>query len=223
MPKIVGWLSLILMLITPMGWTQPGLPRDLTIPNLGVAKRLVREYYSDGSYKADLQRVVQSAQVYLEQNLPRYALLKPALVLDIDETSISNLDYFQKYDLAFLPQEFSAWLELGESPVIPEVLDLYRWSRAHGLAVFFISGRLERQRAATDRNLRKAGYLDWQELILKPDASNQPSSRFKPEQRKRIIGQGYSIVANLGDQESDLSGGYSEAEFKLPNPIYWIP
>ena len=27
----------------------------------------------------------------------------------------------------------------------------------------------------------------------------------------------------MGDQESDLSGGYAERTFKLPNPVYYLP
>jgi hypothetical protein len=30
-------------------------------------------------------------------------------------------------------------------------------------------------------------------------------------------------VLNMGDQLSDLEGGYAERTFKLPNPFYWIP
>jgi acid phosphatase len=221
--RLLARFFLTALLFSPWLGAQPPLRHDLALPNLGVTKQLVRNYYSSGAYREDLQRVTDAAQSYLESNLARYARVKPALVLDIDETAISNLDYFQKFDMAYLPLEFSAWLEVGESPAIPEVLNLYRWSRARGVAVFFISGRLEKQRAATDRNLRKAGYLEWQELILKPEGSNEPSSLIKPEQRKRIISQGFAIVANLGDQESDLSGGYAEAQFKLPNPIYIIP
>ncbi len=32
-----------------------------------------------------------------------------------------------------------------------------------------------------------------------------------------------TIVANYGDQWSDLDGGYADATFKLPNPMYYIP
>jgi len=27
----------------------------------------------------------------------------------------------------------------------------------------------------------------------------------------------------MGDQESDLRGGYAEKTFKLPNPVYFLP
>jgi hypothetical protein len=30
-------------------------------------------------------------------------------------------------------------------------------------------------------------------------------------------------VASMGDQQSDLTGGYAERTFKLPNPVYFLP
>jgi hypothetical protein len=41
--------------------------------------------------------------------------------------------------------------------------------------------------------------------------------------RREIIAQGFQIIANLGDQASDLAGGCAERGFKLPNPFYFIP
>lgn len=46
---------------------------------------------------------------------------------------------------------------------------------------------------------------------------------FKAPQRKAIEDEGYTIVANLGDQHSDLDGGFAERTFLLPNPFYRIP
>jgi acid phosphatase len=46
---------------------------------------------------------------------------------------------------------------------------------------------------------------------------------FKAPQRARIEGQGYTIIANIGDQPSDLDGGFSERTYLLPNPFYRIP
>lgn len=34
---------------------------------------------------------------------------------------------------------------------------------------------------------------------------------------------GYTIIANIGDQDSDLRGGHAERTFKVPNPFYFIP
>ena len=34
---------------------------------------------------------------------------------------------------------------------------------------------------------------------------------------------GYDIVANFGDQFSDLNGGFADRTFKMPNPNYFLP
>ena len=36
-------------------------------------------------------------------------------------------------------------------------------------------------------------------------------------------GGGYHIVANFGDQFSDLIGGHADQSIKLPNPGYYLP
>jgi hypothetical protein len=43
------------------------------------------------------------------------------------------------------------------------------------------------------------------------------------EERQALEKGGYLIVLNIGDQWSDLMGGYSLKTFKLPNPFYYIP
>jgi acid phosphatase len=35
--------------------------------------------------------------------------------------------------------------------------------------------------------------------------------------------KGFTIIANIGDQESNLAGGLAERKFKVPNPVYFIP
>jgi HAD superfamily, subfamily IIIB (Acid phosphatase) len=46
---------------------------------------------------------------------------------------------------------------------------------------------------------------------------------FKAPARGKIVAKGYTIVMNVGDQWSDLLGGYAERTFKLANPFYVIP
>ena len=41
--------------------------------------------------------------------------------------------------------------------------------------------------------------------------------------RAKIAAQGFTIIANVGDQPSDLAGGCVERAFLLPNPFYRIP
>jgi hypothetical protein len=46
--------------------------------------------------------------------------------------------------------------------------------------------------------------------------------QYKSGTRKHIESLGYDIVANFGDQYSDLDGGYADKTFKLPNPTYFV-
>ncbi len=46
---------------------------------------------------------------------------------------------------------------------------------------------------------------------------------FKSGERKKIEQSGYFIIANIGDQQSDLEGGFAKCRFKLPDPFYFIP
>jgi acid phosphatase len=103
------------------------------------------------------------------------------------------------------------------------VRGLARLAGERGVAVFFLTGRPERYRAVTERNLRAAGY-EWTGVILKPDDLNvRGAAEFKAPERKKLVDAGYTIIVNVGDQRSDLDGGHAERTYKLPNPFYFIP
>lgn len=53
--------------------------------------------------------------------------------------------------------------------------------------------------------------------------AGQPTADFKSQARQAIEADGHTIIANVGDQLSDLTGGYAERCFKVPNPFYFIP
>jgi len=46
---------------------------------------------------------------------------------------------------------------------------------------------------------------------------------YKSATRAHIESLGYDIVANFGDQFSDLKGGFADRTFKMPNPNYFLP
>ena len=147
---------------------------------------------------------------------------KLALVLDIDETSLSNYDAINADNFTFGPNsQAEATNETGK--VIPSTLELFNLAKQNGVAVFFITGRRENTRAHTESNLTREGYSGWQQLFLKPDASTDTTVQYKSGARAAIEGQGYRIVANVGDQYSDLAGGHEDIGFKLANPFYFLP
>jgi predicted secreted acid phosphatase len=70
-------------------------------------------------------------------------------------------------------------------------------------------------------------YLDTQEFcasfIHATPAVSCPTIPYKSGTRAYIESQGYKIVADFGDQFSDLLGGHSGKTFKMPNPNYYLP
>jgi predicted secreted acid phosphatase len=50
-----------------------------------------------------------------------------------------------------------------------------------------------------------------------------PTIQYKSGTRAYIESQGYDIVANFGDQFSDLLNGFADKTFKMPNPNYYLP
>jgi predicted secreted acid phosphatase len=112
---------------------------------------------------------------------------------------------------------------------------LVSFAASHGYAVFFITGRPQSQTDATITNLTNAGYPAPQagHLFLKPSmppsylrCANAPTCttiEYKSGTRAYITSQGYSIMADFGDQYSDLLGGDAGHQVKIPNPMYYIP
>ncbi|MCW2985728.1 MAG: hypothetical protein JWR63_3298 [Conexibacter sp.] len=147
---------------------------------------------------------------------------KQAIVFDVDETALSNYSAIVADGFVYGPKsQAEAVDEIGVA--IKPTLDLYNVARSKGIAVFFITGRGEAQRAPTEDNLKREGYTEYQQAILKPVGFTGTTVAYKAGARKAIEDQGYDIVATVGDQYSDLAGGYADSAFKLPNPFYFLP
>jgi acid phosphatase len=192
-------------------------------PNLDLLKDRVREYHANSQWEGEISRVCWDAQQYIRQLKRPAGDEKRAIVFDVDETALSNWQQIEPADFAYIRKDFNEWVDRGAAPAIAPTLDLYRAAIAQGIDVFFVTGRREPQRKTTEENLKRVGYAKWKELILRPSTDHEPSIiPFKMGARKRIATSGYRIVANVGDQYSDLEGGYAEKCFKLPNPAYYV-
>jgi predicted secreted acid phosphatase len=226
----------------PANYSQP-LNLDL------IKKHLL--YYRCSQYDADIAAVLSEAQKWIALRAPQVA--KPALVLDIDETSLSNWTRIYKDDYAYfangpcnLDKSSEAcgdieWQSTEQAPAIGPTRDLYNFARCNNVAqpcqaveVFFITGRHESNQKVNGKtptewtleNLDKVGYkgLSPDHLYMRPALSSGPVSTFKTCSRADIEKRfGVTIIANIGDQASDLIGEHAERTFKVPNPFYFIP
>jgi predicted secreted acid phosphatase len=217
-----------------IGARQPSPARSAaSMPaNLGDLKREITQYKQSGGYDRDVADVLWNAQSYVLGRAP--LVRKPAIVLDIDETSLSNWPEIQANDygrftdgpcsLPSGPCGSASWVASAQAQAIAPTLTLFRAAKAKGVSIFFITGRNETAREATESNLRKAGYDGWTALIMRPAGTSTPSAAdYKAPERAKIAAQGFTIIANVGDQPSDLAGGNAERTYLVPNPFYRIP
>ncbi len=197
--------------------------------NLQITKDILGKYHDSGAYEQDLDEVGYQAQAYLAEVIAEQQKQKSkgklAVVFDIDETVLSNYAYMQKLNFGGTSNEIVNLIEEGKSPAIPVTLALYQQAGKAQIYVFFITGRKDTAgvRKNTADNLHAAGFDKYESLILKPVNYKPTVSTYKTAARKKITDQGYHIVLNIGDQMSDLNGGYADRTYKLPNPYYYIP
>lgn len=216
---IIGLLSASLFLATPFALAKEP-------ENLAFVKKRLTQYHDSGEYEKDINHVMDQAMRYLKR---RVANFKPgdkkmAIILDIDETSLSNYSDMKKEDFGGTKDQIISAEDQGHDPAIPATLKLYRYAKANGVAVFFVTGRMEEEREATGNNLKLSGYDNWDGLVLRDgDYKKVPASEYKTAIRKKLVAEGYDIIINIGDQQSDLNGGFADKTYKLPNPYYFIP
>lgn len=207
------------MVFTPAFATPP--------KNLSLIKKELVRYHNSGRYYQDISSVIKEARDYMQfrliQNERARHPQKLALVMDIDETVLSNYTDMIKLNFGGTMRHINALEGEGHDAAIPYTRSLYNFARRNDIAVFFITGRREPMRAATARNLAQAGFHGYQKLYLKPVGYHKKSAEpYKVALRRKIEREGYDIIVNIGDQESDLKGSYADMSFKLPNPYYSI-
>ena len=195
--------------------------------NLFFVERGLMQYHDSGQYVSQINKVIREAKYYLQFRInDNKRLAKPsklAIVLDIDETSLSNYQDMKKLRFGGSNKDFADAEKLAHDPAIEATRSLFNFAKANGVAVFFVTGRKDFLRKYTEKNLAAAGYKGWDGLFLKPNNYHKSSViPYKTAMRKKITEQGYDIALNIGDQESDLKGGYADFALKLPDPYYYI-
>lgn len=184
-------------------------------------------------YTADIEAQTDKAIAYLEQRLAqRTAGEKFAIVLDIDETSLSNWELNLRDQFNYIPGDWTQWYIDAKAPAIAGTMKLFRKAIDNDVDVFFITGRGNDDAVNTEKDLLKAKYLDkekkakgWKYLYTRPDQLGTVAE-YKSRMRADIETGTWKerIILNVGDQLSDLAGSpQAELSVKLPNPFYYIP
>ncbi|MEV8033531.1 HAD family acid phosphatase [Streptomyces sp. NPDC086182] len=154
------------------------------------------------TWQSDVQAVIDQAVPYVEQRTANAGDQKLAVVFDIDNTALET--------------DFHAWYELP-TPAVKASLALARYAHSRGAAVFFVTARPGIIASETKWNLTNAGYpVDGLYVRDLADLFGEVGA-YKTGKREEIESRGYTIIANVGNNTTDLVGGHAERTFKLPD------
>jgi acid phosphatase len=175
--------------------------------------------------------------------------LKPAVVMDVDETVLDNSPYQARlvrdgtdYDEVTWDQ----WVAEKKAKPLPGVVDFAKAANAKGVTVLYISNRAVHLKEATIANLKSAGMpvaTDDVFLGLGTFVKDCEQNGSEKNCRRRLAGQKYRVLMQFGDQIGDFvdvdantpegrraaiepyAGWIGERWFVLPNPTYgaWEP
>ena len=212
---------------TPRPAVQPGLPDSL------------RWVADAAEYHAVLLQAYRAATARVEQEAAARAPGTWAVVLDADETVISNLEYQlerARAGLPFTPESWRAWVAGRRASPLPGAARFLARTRQLGGRIAIVTNRLGSECPDTEA-VFKAHALAYDVMLCRPD--DGPSDK---NPRFEAVAQGTTpaglppldVVAFVGDNILDFPGMRQAARqqgetafaefgvrfFVVPNPMY---
>lgn len=170
--------------------------------------------------------------------------LKPAVVLDIDETVLDNSPYqarLVKSGGEYNEADWADWCRQEAARALPGVVRFTQFAARHGIAVIYISNRAKDLDQATLANLREAGLpVSGPEAFLGLGTVVEGCEQVGTEKgcRRQLVSRKYRVLMQFGDQIGDFVtvrantaegrrqavapylGWVGTRWFVLPNPTY---
>ncbi|MEH7306174.1 5'-nucleotidase, lipoprotein e(P4) family [Neobacillus drentensis] len=160
----------------------------------GEAKGLFYQGYNIGRMRLD---------EIMSKSRGRNAL-KPAVVLDIDETILDNSPHQAWYVIAGrkIPFNWNEWFKRAEAKPLPGAIEFLTYAKSLGVEIYYISNRYHSQKDATIKNLQHVGapQADEEHVLLM-----HPGEKGK-ETRRRQVERTHEIVLLFGDNLGDFNG-----------------
>jgi 5'-nucleotidase (lipoprotein e(P4) family) len=226
--------------LNAVAWTQTALEHDL----------VYRETFR--SAQAQLLAALKDKQwdaLPTEDRIAPYKNLKPAVILDIDETVLDNSPYQARLIRKggeFNEADWAAWCKEERARALPGAVAFTQFAARHGIAVIYISNRAQDLDTATLDNLRKVGLpVSGPDAFLGLGTLLPGCDQVGTEKncRRQLVSKHYRVLMQFGDQLGDFvtvlsntPAGRAQAMapyaewigsrwFVLPNPTYgaWEP
>ena len=216
-------------LAPPVPPADSAAAREQLLATSWMRESLEYRFLSEEVYRAAAaaldKALAEPGTASLEQESdPGYMSLPPAVVLDIDETTIGTIDFSARLvaegryvDKTVLARDWPAWIrDPANGRVVPGAVEFVRAAKARGVRVIFLtnrecplvpsdaSGRAAcAERKAAVQALTRVGIPDVREedVIL---AGGPERWTIDKAPRRQVVAKRYRIVMLVGDDLQDL-------------------
>ena len=178
-------------------------------------------------HSADYKAVTRQIYRNAEQSLPRMiedtswtALpgqtdagdLPTAIILDIDETVVSNIDFQIEHERPFKNRKLDMWDREHHAQPVPGAVEFVEAARAAGATIFFLTNR-PCEKYADEKDIcpqKQTVINDLSELGIhvEPEfvslSNEQPDWTREKLVRRQLIGKDYRIIMLIGDDFGDF-------------------
>lgn len=235
--------KIIIILITSLLFACNPSQKSVSIPtrqsNLVTDGKLYASAFMQtaAEYHALCLQAYNIARLRLDINLLAKTTKPRAIVTDIDETILDNSADEVHRDLqgkGFDPVAWNKWTAMAAADTIPGGLSFLKYASAHGVEIFYITNRDEKDRAGTLQNLVKFGFpnADNAHLMVRQNTSSKEVRRqqvMADHDVVLLLGDNLADFSSLFDKKSmadrfqnvkDISSVFGDRFIILPNPIY---
>ncbi len=228
--------------LNAVAWTQTAIEHDL----------IYLQTYRDAGERLDeaLADTTWDALASDERGNASLRNLKPAVILDIDETALDNSPYQARlvFDGAAYDEfTWAQWCREQRARALPGAVEFARQADSKGITVFYLSNRAADLNEVTLANLAKVGFpiKAGENVFLGLGTFVKDCEQNGSEKgcRRQLVSRNYRVLMQFGDQIGDFVdvlanttegrkaavapylGWVGERWFVLPNPTYgsWEP
>ncbi len=171
---------------------------------------ITRQVYASAT--ADLRDFIDDTSWSAMPQQADAADLPPAVILDVDETVVSNVDFQLTFERPFANHKLDTWSSNYDSRVIQGVKEFVDAARAAGVTVFFVTNRpcelIEGnddpcpQKTTTVDDIREVGIEVTPEFVML--ANERPEWDREKLVRRQLIAESYRVIMLVGDDFGDF-------------------
>lgn len=197
---------------------------------------------SAAEYRASALQTYAMARKALDAALASPDDKPPAIILDLDETAILNMEFearMVQQGKTYDPAAWTKWVSESAATAVPGAGEFLAYAHSRGVTPFYITNRKAVEEPGTRRNLEKLGFpLDPTEdtVLVQGERPEWTSGDKTP--RRQYVASRYRVILLLGDDLNDFipaqgksavqrmdlirdnADKWGKSWFILPNPMY---